>query len=72
MFNAKQTKLMNTLGIVSDAGRSICYDAYCEVTSEMSAEGCPVGSFTEYLERRIQIALFLAKRNAEKSLKQMA
>ncbi len=72
MFTAKQTKLMNTLGIVSDKDRVLCQEAYDEVACEMRANGCPAGSFTEFLERRIQVALFIAKRNAEKSLKQMA
>ncbi len=72
MFNAKQTKLMNILGIVSDTDRELCYEAYCEVACEMSAEGMNAGTFAEYLERRIVIAQFNAKRNAEKSLKQMA
>ncbi len=72
MFNAKQTKLMNILGIVSDADREICYEGYCEVACEMSAEGMNAGTFAEYLERRIACAKFIAERNASKSLKQMA
>ena len=72
MFNAKQTRLMNTLGIVSDTDRVLCYEAYCEVACEMAAEGMNAGTFADYLERRIFIAEFNVKRNAEKTLKQMA
>ena len=72
MFNAKQTKLMNILGIVSDADREICYEGYCEVACEMAAEGMNAGTFAEYLERRIVIAEFNAKRKAEKALKDLA
>ena len=70
MFNAKQKKLMTILGIVSDYEQSITYDAYCEVSCEMSAEGMNAGTFTDYLERKIAIALFMAERNAAKSLAQ--
>jgi hypothetical protein len=38
----------------------------------MSAEGMNAGTFADYLERRIQVAMFHAKRNAEKSLKELA
>jgi hypothetical protein len=72
MFNAKQIKLMNILGIVSDTDREICYEGYCEVACEMSAEGMNVGTFAEYLERQVACAKFIAERNAKKSLKQMA
>jgi hypothetical protein len=72
MFNAKQTRLMNTLGLVSDAERYNAYEAYCEVACEMSAEGMNAGTFTDYLQRKIDIALYMAQRNANKSLKQMA
>lgn len=72
MFNAKQSKLLNTLGLTSDKERMETYEAYCEVDCEMRANGCPTGSFTDYLERKVIIAQFNAKRNAEKSLKQMA
>ena len=72
MFNAKQKKLMAILGIVSDYDQSITYDAYCEVACEMAAEGMNAGTFADYLERKIQVAVFIAKRNAEKTLKQMA
>ncbi len=72
MFNAKQTRLMNTLGIVSDADREICYEGYCEVACEMAAEGMNAGTFADYLQRKVDFQLFIAKRNAEKSLKQMA
>ena len=68
MFNAKQTRLMTTLGIVSDKDRYETYEAYCEVSCEMRANGCPTGSFTEYLENKVRVALFIAKRNAEKAL----
>jgi hypothetical protein len=72
MFNAKQTRLMNILGIVSDKDRYDTYEAYCEVACEMSAEGMNAGTFADYLERRIVIAQFNAKRNAEKALKDLA
>jgi hypothetical protein len=68
MFNAKQTRLMNILGIVSDKDRYDCYEAYCEVACEMSAEGMNPGTFGDYLERKIAIAQFNAKRNAAKAL----
>lgn len=68
MFNAKQTKLMNTLGIVSDKDRMDMYEAYFEVDCEMRANGCPTGTFTEYLENKVRVALFIAKRNQEKAM----
>ena len=68
MFNAKQTRLMNTLGIVSDADRYDAYDAYCEVACETSAEGMNAGTFADYLERKILVAKFIADRNAQKAL----
>ena len=68
MFNAKQTRLMNTLGIVSDADRYDAYDAYCEVACEMSSEGMNAGTFSDYLERRVAVAAYLAQRNAKKAL----
>ncbi len=72
MFNAKQIKLMNILGIVSEADREIFYEGYCEVACEMAAEGMNCGTFADYLQRKVDFQLFIAKRNAEKSLKQMA
>jgi hypothetical protein len=72
MFNAKQTKLMNILGIVSDTDRYNTYEAYCEVACEMSAEGMNAGTFADYLERKIAVAAFMAKRNANKSIKELA
>jgi hypothetical protein len=72
MFTAKQKKLMMILGIVSDYEQSITYDAYCEVACEMSAEGMNAGTFADYLQRKIDIALFIAQRNSEKTLAQMA
>jgi len=68
MFNAKQTCLMNTLGIVSDKDRYDAYEAYCEVACEMSAEGMNAGTFADYLERRIAIAKFNAQRKLNKAL----
>lgn len=68
MFNAKQTRLMNTLGIVTDTDREICYEGYCEVACEMAAEGMNVGTFSDYLERKITIAKYLADRKAKKAL----
>ena len=72
MFNAKQNRLLTTLGLVSDKERMDMYEAYCEVDCEMRANGCPTGSFTDYLENKVRVALFIAQRNASKSLKQMA
>jgi len=72
MFNAKQTKLMNILGIVSDTDRYNTYEAYCEVACEMSAEGMNAGTFADYLERKVAVAAFMAKRNANKSIKELA
>ncbi len=72
MFNAKQTRLMNILGIVSDTDRELCYEAYCEIACEMAAEGMNAGTFSDYLERKLQIAVFNAERNAKKSLKELA
>lgn len=72
MFTAKQKNLMNILGIVSDYDRDCTYDAYCEVACEMSAEGMNAGTFTDFLERKLQIAVFNAERNAKKSLKDLA
>jgi len=68
MFNAKQTRLMNTLNIVSDKERYECYEAYCEVACEMAAEGMNAGTFSDYLERQVACAAFIAKRNAAKAL----
>jgi hypothetical protein len=72
MFNAKQTQLMNILGIVSDTAREICYEGYCEVACEMAAEGMNAGTFGDYLERQVAVAAFIAKRNANKSIKELA
>ena len=68
MFNAKQTRLMNTLGIVSDADRYNVYDAYCEVACEMSAEGMNAGTFSDYLERKVALAEYVAKRKNQQAL----
>lgn len=72
MFNAKQTRLMNILGIVSDTDRYNTYEAYCEVACEMAAEGMNAGTFADYLERQVAVAKFIAERNAKKSLKELA
>ena len=72
MFTAKQKRLMNILGIVSDYDQSITYDGYCEIACEMAAEGMNAGTFTDYLERKLQIAVFNAERNATKSIKDLA
>ena len=72
MFNAKQTRLMNILGIVSDTDRYNTYEAYCEVACEMSAEGMNAGTFSDYLERKVAVAKFIADRNAKKALKDLA
>ena len=68
MFNAKQTRLLNTLGIVSDRDRYNVYDAYCEVSCEMRAEGMNAGTFTDYLERKVALAEYVARRNNAKAL----
>lgn len=68
MFNAKQTRLMNTLGIVSDTDRYNTYEAYCEVACEMSAEGMSASSFTAWLEHKVKIAEYIARRNNAKAL----
>ena len=68
MFNAKQTRLMNTLGIVSDADRYNTYEAYCEVACEMSAEGMNAGTFADYLERKVAVAAYLAQRKNQQAL----
>jgi hypothetical protein len=68
MFNAKQTKLMNTLGIVSDTDRYNTYEAYCEVACEMRAEGMGASSFTAWLEHKVRVAVYIAQRNAAKAL----
>lgn len=67
MFNAKQTGLMNTLGIVSDADRSMCYDNFCEIEFEHRANGIPgYGSFTNYLLKKVDLAVAYARmKNAE-------
>jgi hypothetical protein len=66
MFNAKQIKLMNILGIVSEADREVFYEGYCEVACEMAAEGMNAGTFAEYLERRIAFKALMEKRKAQK------
>mgnify|MGYP003351730206 CR=1 FL=1 len=66
MFNAKQTKLMNILGIVSDKERYDTYEAYCEIACEMAAEGMNAGTFADYLERKVEIAIFQAQRELAK------
>jgi hypothetical protein len=71
MFNAKQTRLMNTLGLVSDAERYNAYEAYCEVACEMSAEGMNAGTFTDYLERKVNVAAYFARHNMKEALDRM-
>lgn len=68
MFTAKQTRLMNTLGIVTDADRNNMYDAYGEVSCEMSCEGMNPGSFTAYLEHKVAVAAYLAKLDNKKAV----
>lgn len=72
MFNAKQTKLMNILGIVSDTDRTNTYEAYCEISCEMRAEGMSPSSFTAWLEHKVRVAAYLAKLKNEKALKELA
>ena len=71
MFNAKQTRLMNTLGLVSDAERYTAYESYCEVACEMSAEGMNAGTFTDYLERKVNVAAYFARHNMKEALDRM-
>jgi hypothetical protein len=66
MFNAKQIKLMNILGIVSESEREVFYEGYCEVACEMASEGMNAGTFAEYLERRIAFKALMEKRKAQK------
>lgn len=72
MFTAKQKQLMNIMGIVSDYDRECIYDSYCEMGFEMASEGLDIGSFTGYLERKLEIAVFNAERKAKKSIKDLA
>jgi len=72
MFNAKQTRLMNILGIVSDKERYETYEAYCEVACEMAAEGMNAGTFSDYLERKVDIAAFMARHNMKKTLDRLS
>ncbi len=72
MFNTNQTKLMNILGIVSDTDRINCYDAYCEAACEMADNSMNCGTFGDYLDRKVAIALFIAENNSTKSIKDLA
>ena len=73
MFNTKQTQLMNTLGIVSDVDRERMYENYCEIKFELQANGMKShSSFTTFLEKKVQFALYRARENAGKTLAQLA
>ena len=73
MFNTKQTQLMNTLGIVSDVDRERMYENYCEIKFELQANGMKShSSFTTFLEKKVQFALYRARENADKTLAQLA
>ena len=72
MFTAKQTRLMNTLNVVSDKERMDMYEAYCEIDGEMRANGCPGSTFTQWLDNRVNFELVRAKINSTKSLTQLA
>jgi len=73
MFNAKQTQLMNTLGIVSDADRDRMYENYCEIKFELQANGMRSGTtFTQYLERKVAFKVAQARENAGKTLSELA
>jgi len=50
MFTAKQTELLNILGLVSDRDRSIAYESWLEDCFELSANGIPTVSFTKHLK----------------------
>jgi hypothetical protein len=65
MFNAKQIKLMNILGL-AESERESFYEGYCEVACEMASEGMNAGTFAEYLERRIAFKALMEKRKAQK------
>jgi hypothetical protein len=73
MFNAKQTQLLNTLGIVSDAERYLAYENYCEIQFELRANGIRSSTtFTRYLERKVAFKVSQARENADKTLAQLA
>lgn len=50
MFTAKQTELLNILGLVSDRDRSIAYESWLEDCFELSANGITTVSFTKHLK----------------------
>ena len=50
MFTAKQTKLMNILGVVGDRDRSVMYARWQEDCFELEANGIPTVSFTKHLK----------------------
>ena len=68
MFTRTQKKMMVTLGIVSDKEQYDFYEAYCEVSCEMRANGMGASSFTSWLEHKLRVAEYLAKRKMEKAL----
>jgi hypothetical protein len=73
MFNAKQTQLLNTLGVVSDADRERVYENYCEVQFELRANGMRSSTtFTQYLERKVAFKVAQARKNAGKILSELA
>lgn len=72
MFNSKQTRLMNILGIVSDKDRYDCYVNFCEVDFELRANGLSGLDFTEHLEHKVRAALHVANHNANLALAEMA
>jgi len=71
MFTAKQTRLMNTLGIVSDTDRLRTKERYEEADSEQRANGIPGQSFTDWLDQQVKCQLFIAKLNSAVALKDL-
>jgi hypothetical protein len=66
MFNAKQTKLLNSLGCNSLDQQVEMYEAYCEVACEMAANGMNAGTFADYLQRKVEFKSFMEQRKAQK------
>ena len=57
MFTAKQTELMNILGVVSDRDRSVVYESWQEDCFELEANGIPTVSFTKHLKGLVAFQL---------------
>jgi hypothetical protein len=49
------------------------YENYCEIKFELQANGMTSNrSFTSFLEKKVQFALYRARENADKTLAQLA